>query len=529
MTTSPDADDRSASGAASGRSGLPRWRRVACWSGWRRWVVRVLFAAPLITVLALVTLMYIRGIELDDPASSTPTTDRDRPLMVALGDSFISGEGAERYLRGTDRDDNTCHRANTAYPYLVAAEQQFRLVTAACSGAITDHILTQPQHPRSPPGVLGGAPQVEVLESSDLHDDASDIDYLVVSIGGNDAGFGDIVLACLNETACQRHDRVWMARLNGIAPKVRQVYETLASKTPDARRIVMTYPQILVPDDCIPRLEPAEIRWVNGRFLPRLRDIISHQAAPAGFEVVDNTDAFLGARVCEDGVRVEGRAANVFSVSGVRGNPSPAALLRGSFHPTGIGHVLLAAQLDHQLGAVSESPEPCDDLCPPSELPPDPPVPPPGTVSPFPAGTDCVGDLITSDHVGLAPSSEHTTPVPAAPRSVFCYRSWEDAWRSDQASPAGVAALSTEAIRSGVTTSMEVLTQGTDDTWVRTVVIASPEDEIGKATPFDQAVTWAILILAGLLALLLLPWVMTGLQRLLARRADPTDVRSRSS
>src|SRR5262249_27968210 len=104
--------------------------------------------------------------------------------------------------------------------------------------------------------------QLDALDGSTLHDNASDVDVVVLSIGGNDAGFGDIVKTCLEETNCQRNDQQWSSRLETISSKLKAVYDAVEAKTPDARRIVMTYPEILVPSGCVPGLEGNEIRWV---------------------------------------------------------------------------------------------------------------------------------------------------------------------------------------------------------------------------------------------------------------------------
>ncbi len=428
--------------------------------------------------------------------------------MVALGDSFISGEGAKRYLTGTGSKDNVCHRANTAYPYLVAKNLDYRLVTAACSGAVTDDVIRSGQHPHSPSDVLGGRKQLEVLDRSDLVGSPADIDVLVLSIGGNDAGFGDIVRTCLDEKNCQRHDVTWMARLENVAPALKATYDAIAAKVPQARRIVMTYPQTMVPTQCAPGLAPGEVRWVNNRFLPRLDSIITFQASLAGFEVVDNTDSFAGARVCEDGELTRGRAANVFSLERVHGRfgLDPAAITRGSFHPTEIGHALLAARLLSEVTSVAESPDPCGAACPPAP-PPNPPTLPPDAATPFPQGTDCVGDSVASDKVLRLESSNRSVQLPAVTGSRYCFRNWEEAWRSKRATDTG-AGIFTKPIRDGEAISVEVLTEAPSDSWTRTVLIPASADFVGKATLLDHLLFGVLLV--GVLSLLVaaLPWFM---------------------
>lgn len=455
-------------------------------------------------------MVYVEGIEVEDAFSATPTTDVDRPLMVALGDSFISGEGADRYLKGTGSKWNTCHRANAAYPYLVAEELNYRLVNAACSGATTTDIIDHAQYPDSPSDVLGGSKQLDVLEASSMHDSPDDVGVVVLSIGGNDAGFSKIVLTCLDEKACQRHDREWMQRLEGIAPRLKQTYDAIAARVPHARRVVMTYPQVMVPIGCAPGLSPAEIRWVNKRFLPRLDSIITFQAGIAGFEVVDNMDVFIGARICEKRQLKQGRAAHVFTLSQIKGKArlDLAAITRGSFHPTPLGHRLLEAQLLQQLQSESATPEPCVRDCPLAP-PPNPPEPPPGWHAPFPADTPCAGEEIDTDRVVSISTKNRTVELSAHPRSGYCFRNWEDTWHKRKADVAGVAKISTKPIFKGDTVSVEVLTQASAGTWARTVLIPAPTDPIGKATFIGHFVFWIILLVVGSLGLAALPWFMS--------------------
>lgn len=152
------------------------------------------------------------GRDDNDPS---PVRDSAAPLMVALGDSFMSGEGAERYLPDTDVPANRCHRATSAHPYLVAKQLGMWLVSAACSGATTED-FTSPQHETSPRSTYGGVAQLDALDAPRITPDA-DVEpglpaVVLVGIGGNDAEFGDIVRSCL-DTDCRPGLRSHTARL----------------------------------------------------------------------------------------------------------------------------------------------------------------------------------------------------------------------------------------------------------------------------------------------------------------------------
>src|SRR4051812_13839902 len=51
--------------------------------------------------------------------------------LVALGDSFSAGEGAQ-----PDTDSGACHRSSAAWPIRLAAIRKWTAVSFACSGAV---------------------------------------------------------------------------------------------------------------------------------------------------------------------------------------------------------------------------------------------------------------------------------------------------------------------------------------------------------------------------------------------------------
>src|ERR1044072_3287321 len=120
--------------------------------------------------------MRVRSIVISVFAAAaviTPATASADPLAagkyVALGDSYASGLGAGSY-----GDSGSCKRIATVYGQLWAnanAPSAFEFV--ACSGAVTSDVL---------------ASQVGAL--------SADTSLVTISIGGNDAGFADVMTDC---------------------------------------------------------------------------------------------------------------------------------------------------------------------------------------------------------------------------------------------------------------------------------------------------------------------------------------------
>ncbi|HEU5142651.1 MAG TPA: GDSL-type esterase/lipase family protein, partial [Solirubrobacterales bacterium] len=103
--------------------------------------------------------------------------------LVALGDSYSSGEGAKPYYGESDRRGNRCHRSPLAWPRLLGATTTHLL---ACSGAETEQLYSgAPQ--RDERGQLAALGEVAGRTA---------IDVVTITIGGNDIGFARHVRDC---------------------------------------------------------------------------------------------------------------------------------------------------------------------------------------------------------------------------------------------------------------------------------------------------------------------------------------------
>jgi hypothetical protein len=97
--------------------------------------------ADVAAVLALVAFMGITPRQADLPPKLTPSADRAN-VLVALGDSYMSGEGATTFYEGTDEGGgNGCRRSPTAWAALAGQQRPFDgLAFLACSGASTYNV-----------------------------------------------------------------------------------------------------------------------------------------------------------------------------------------------------------------------------------------------------------------------------------------------------------------------------------------------------------------------------------------------------
>ena len=110
---------------------------------------------------------------------------RGRETIAILGDSYSAGEGADAYIAGTDTDANPCHRSR--HTYLVETFDLPDGDIVACSGAVIND-LRAPQGGRTVDSQLQ---QLEALQGREP------VDAVVLTLGGNDLGFGTIATSCV--------------------------------------------------------------------------------------------------------------------------------------------------------------------------------------------------------------------------------------------------------------------------------------------------------------------------------------------
>jgi lysophospholipase L1-like esterase len=434
-------------------------------------------------LLALAAIAVVAVLVIDpwgEPPEAAPLDPNPGSSfrIVALGDSYISGEGARRYFPGTDQPSgkrNMCHRARTAYPYLLAEKLQASLVFVACSGAETPEITDVPQYPHSGEDVYGGRPQIEVLRETE------DPDVVLISIGGNDAGFLEIGAQCAlpGLADCRRLAQRWLQRLEtDVYPALVRTYTAVREAAPDAEVFAMTYPNPIGPDNCndLAGVKAPEMNFIRDVFVGRLGEIVTTAAAAAGVHSIDVSKALVGHRFCE--VPLGQTAVNFIEVSRTRGAPINVAhlvgLIAGSLHPNPLGHELLAKVVGGKLeelreGTLPPAPAPDPDKKPPPFVPEE--IGLPGAPHPFPANTACKGselELVTQ--LSAQPHQREVPLTGVRPNSTVCFRTYRAEWESKQAGPDGTVRVPIDVSRAGVASINEILVQGEGGSWKEIVV-----------------------------------------------------------
>ena len=249
---------------------------------------------------------------------------------VAMGDSYAAGPGVPK-PRITS---GLCARSTNNYPSLVAKELAPRAFTdVSCTGAETKH-MTRRQH-KNPP-------QYDALKP--------DTRVVTLTIGGNDAGFFEILATCAvgglidrNGSPCRdKYTRggtdALDARIAATMPKIGEVLRGIRQRAPEAAVFLVGYPAVLpdAKDKCamdIP-LARGDVPYLNGK-IQRFNQGLAAEAAANGAIFVDTYTPSVGHEACQaSGVRwIEG-------IEDVRGAIPVHPNARGM---AGIAEVVLAA------------------------------------------------------------------------------------------------------------------------------------------------------------------------------------------
>jgi len=232
--------------------------------------------------------------------AAPPPVAAAAPAYVALGDSYSSGTGTRSYIS----DGTTCQRSTYAYPSLIAAARGYTLDFRACSGA-----------------------EVADVTNTQLSTLTAATSYVTVSVGGNDAGFAEVLTECATPWwagDCDGAIDDAQAFIDTVLPgRLSTLYAAIRSKAPNAKVVVVGYPRIFMGEDCNAGtwFSPHEQTRLN-QTADQLNARTRTAASARGFGFADPTSRFVGHAVCDD-------------VEWINGLSNP---ISESYHPNRPGH-----------------------------------------------------------------------------------------------------------------------------------------------------------------------------------------------
>lgn len=314
--------------------------------------------ADAFAVLGVMALMGVTPMHEPVPDSLRPD-EGDRKVLVAFGDSYMSGEGAEVYYEGTDEGGvNHCRRSPTAWAALAGERGDFDgLAFLACSGARTRNV-------REGGAVQLGEQGTQLEQYAALQRHSSFTPGLVViSIGGNDAGFSTVGTTCLAPGSCDHPDvrRTFLDSLDQVERSLVRAFAQMRRQFPTTPVVVTAYPSPVhrgpggrVCDDLA--LSRGDVDFID-RFLGALNERVRTAAEANGFHFLAEmeqamADAHL--QLCDpaNGARPGLNFVGLRSVSGLAEQRfNPMNWIHNSFHPNERGHAAMLRTFEQWLAA----------------------------------------------------------------------------------------------------------------------------------------------------------------------------------
>jgi len=247
----------------------------------------------------LTTIAAASSLALIAPLQASAQTDDT--TYVGMGDSYSAGVG-------TNAPTDDCYRSPYGYPVLLAQREGLPLNYQACSGATTSDVANN---------------QVGVLTAA--------TDYVTMTIGGNDVGFGDVITECAQPG--------WVSNCRGAIDDARTIlnqqmpsryntlFGTIGNRAPNADVVIGGYPRLFNGEDCnlFTFFSGSEMSRLNSA-TDELDNLIRSTSTNAGFDYVDPRGPFIGHAVCDDPEWINGLSFSLIE----------------SFHPNRAGNVAYA-------------------------------------------------------------------------------------------------------------------------------------------------------------------------------------------
>ncbi|HEX4832707.1 MAG TPA: SGNH/GDSL hydrolase family protein [Trebonia sp.] len=217
---------------------------------------------------------------------------------VALGDSYSSGEGAGNYYSSS----GSCDRSPNAYPVLWAgANAPASFTFAACGGATTSDVI-----------------------STQLSSVTSATTLVSITIGGNDAGFANIMETCVLDSTSTCEAAVASAEQfvqTTLPGRLDTTLNDIRAKAPGARIVVLGYPDF----------------YDTGAWFCLGLSSADHQALNQGADTLDSVLAAAAARHGDPFADVRGAFAGHELCDGSGWLNSVTLPIDSSYHPTATG------------------------------------------------------------------------------------------------------------------------------------------------------------------------------------------------
>jgi lysophospholipase L1-like esterase len=311
-----------------------------------------------VIVVPAVVVLVALGVAGDHPfAGPTPLPGppvESPRVVVALGDSTVSGEGAGDYEKGTDGENGDwCHRSSEASVHKLAIAGVDGTINLGCSGAPAEQVglgkVTQYTEPS------------QAQRLAKIAQDNRVIAVMVAAGANDDPGFSHVLDQCVQAWFTQDRPgcgasigKDWQRRVDAMVPKlvralndVRSALKAVGYRTEDYQLILQSYAAPIGPDvanglqdlsGCPFRSE--DLRWVRDTAVPILTAGLREAAHQAGTRFLDLSRAGVGREACSAGNDVNREWFRRLAVQWLDLHTDERAThaLQESFHPNANGY-----------------------------------------------------------------------------------------------------------------------------------------------------------------------------------------------
>lgn len=315
--------------------------------GWRAWTGLIVIVVLLGTVLLVSDGLAPEPTPIPGPPQGVPR------VVVAMGDSTMSGEGAGDYEKGTDGEDGDwCHRSPHASIHqldLISIDREFNL---ACSGAPSPQVglgdVEQYTEPSQAEQLAGIATRNRVAA-------------VVVASGANDEpSFSHVLNSCVQawtgqgEPCSRTVGPQWQERVDKMVPKlvralsdIREVMANAGYAPGDYQLIVQSYAAPIgtnvardLQDLSGCPFRSDDLRWVEHTAVPVLTEGVRRAAERANARFLDLSRAGVGHEACSSEHDPDREWFRRLAVEwqDLQYEDRATHALQESFHPNALGH-----------------------------------------------------------------------------------------------------------------------------------------------------------------------------------------------
>ncbi len=214
-----------------------------------------------------------------------PAASAAASQYVALGDSYSSGVGTRVFYE----ESGSCKRSPKAYGPLIAAANGYTLSFQACSGAKTTDVNSN---------------QLGTLSSSTA--------LVTITIGGNDAGFSNVIVNCALYfitcgSAISEANSFIANKLPGL---LETTYKNIRAKATTAKVVVLGYPKLFTKEGktCNVNLLTSGNEKKLNETAEKLDATIKARAEAMKFTFVNPTAPFEAHEVCSGSEWLNGQS-----------------------------------------------------------------------------------------------------------------------------------------------------------------------------------------------------------------------------